>query len=125
MKPLRKAMKIAHYEHQNKETVLNQLLTSYQATPHIATDQTLGNLFFQLDYQHNFHTAKPPTSNYIKEAHATAAAKQKLNASRISKISCMEPGQLILVKHFKCDKFHSYCHPQQCKVLQQDQICWS
>ena len=44
MKPLGKAMKIAHYEHQNKETVLNQLLTSYQDTPHIATDQTLGNL---------------------------------------------------------------------------------
>ena len=36
----------------------------------------------------------------------------------------MEPGQLVLVKNFKCDKFHPYCHPQQCKVLQQDQICW-
>ena len=77
MKPLGKAMKIAHYEHQNKETVLNQLLTSYQANPHIATDQTLGNLFFQLDYQHNFHTAKPPTSNYIKEAHAKRFEQQQ------------------------------------------------
>ena len=33
MKPLGKAMKIVHCEHQNKETALNQLLVSIQATP--------------------------------------------------------------------------------------------
>ena len=34
MKPLRKAMKMAHHKNQNKETTLNQLLGSYQVTPH-------------------------------------------------------------------------------------------
>ena len=83
-------MKIAHYEHQNKENTLNQLFPSYQATPYIATSKAPGNLIFQHRYQHSFSIAKPPTFNHISEAHVKhleqqQKRKQKLNASRHSK----------------------------------------
>ena len=127
MKPLGKAMKIAHYEHQNKETALNQLLASYQATPHIATSQAQGNLIFQLDYQHNFPIAKPLTPNHINEIHAKhleqqQKRKQKLNAFRHFRISCIEPGQLVLAKNLKCAKFHPYYSPQQYRFYQNTPI---
>ena len=122
MKPLGKAMKIAHYEHQNKETALNHLLASYPAIPHIATSQAPGDSIFQHGYQLNFPTGKPLTSNHISEVHVKhheqqQKRKQKLNASRHSKTTCIEPGQLVLAKNFKCARFYPYNGPQQYKVL--------
>ena len=63
MRPLGKAMKIAHYEHQNKENALNQLLASYQATPNIASSQAPGNLIFQNGYQNNLPHCQ--TTNFL------------------------------------------------------------
>ena len=106
-------MKITHYEHQNKETALNKLLASSRSTPHIATSQASGNLIFQHGYQYTVPIAKPPTFSHISEAHAKhleqqLKRKQKLNASRHLKTSCIEPGQLVLANIFKHAKFHTY-----------------
>ena len=122
MKPLGKAMKIAHHKNQNKETTLDQLLASYQATPHITTSLAPVNLIFQHGYKHDFPLAKPPIANNISEAHAKHLEQQqkrkhKLNASRHSKTSDIEPGQLVLAKNFKHTKFHPYYGPQPYKVL--------
>lgn len=70
-------MTIVYYEHQNKETVFNQLLASYWATPHIARSQAPGNLIFQHGYQHNFPTAKLLTSDHMSEAHAKHLEQQQ------------------------------------------------
>ena len=122
MKPLGKAMKMAHHKNQNKETTLNQLLASYWPTPHIATSQAPGNLIFQHGYQHYFPLAKPPITNSINEAYAKHLEQQqkrkhKLNASRHSKTSDVKLGQLVFAKNFKHTKFHPYYGPQQYKLL--------
>ena len=122
IKPLGKAMKIAHHKNQNKETTLNQLLASYWPTPHIATSQAPGNLIFQHGYQHYFPLAKPPITNSINEAYAKHLEQQqkrkhKLNASRHSKTSDVKLGQLVFAKNFKHTKFHPYYGPQQYKLL--------
>ena len=54
MKPLGKAMKIAHGEGKNKNTALNNLLMGFRSTPHVATGQTPGDLMFRGGYQQAF-----------------------------------------------------------------------
>ena len=70
-------MMIVYYEHQNKETVLNQLLASYWATPHSAGSQAPGDLIIQHGYQYNFPTAKLLTSDHMSEAHAKHLEQQQ------------------------------------------------
>ena len=65
MRPLGKARKIAHDEHQNKDG-----------------------------------------KAHAKHLEQGQKRRQKLNASRHSKTSCVEPGQLVLAQNFKHAKFH-------------------
>ena len=81
MKPLGKAMKIAHHKNQYKETTLNQLLASYWATPHIATSQAPGNLIFQHGYQHDFPLPKPPINTSMRLMQNTLNINRKENTN--------------------------------------------
>ena len=54
MKPLGKAMKIAHFNHQNKQKALNGFLSSYRLIPHPSTGEAPGDLLFRGGYQGRF-----------------------------------------------------------------------
>ena len=54
MKPLGKAMKSAHYNHENKEDALKALLSSYRSTPHPATGEPPGDVLLRGGYGTEF-----------------------------------------------------------------------
>ena len=54
MRPLGKSMKAAHQQKSNKEEALNQMLSSYRATPHPSTGIAPGNIMFRAGYKKDF-----------------------------------------------------------------------
>jgi len=54
MKPLGKAMKIAHHEKKNKAQALNEFLASYRATPHSSTGIAPGDILLRHGYGNTF-----------------------------------------------------------------------
>ena len=68
MKPLGKSMKIAHYNKCSKEQALDQLISSYRATPHIATGQTPGDMMFHGGYKAGFPEKNVLSENEIERA---------------------------------------------------------
>ena len=64
MRPLGQAMKVFLYQNQNKESALNELLASYQATPQPASNHTPGNLIFKDGYNHQCPISNPPNLDH-------------------------------------------------------------
>ena len=68
MKPLGKTMKTAHHDHQNKTNALEELLSSYRATPHYATGIPPGDMMFRYGYNSIFPKSKTTDDNQIQAA---------------------------------------------------------
>ena len=102
MKPLGKAMKLAHYHNLNKAHELNKLLSEYRSTPHSSTRVAPGDVMFRAGYHNGL--PRPSPSPDIIEHVKTADEKSKLqnskrvNDRRFTKRRTFIQGQLVLVR---------------------------
>lgn len=124
MRPLGKAMKIAHFESKNKEKALNDLLTSYRSTPHPSTGQTPGNLMFRGGYKQDF------PRHVLTEAECNQAAEQdkqnkldrqhNMNKSKYRKQSDMKSGDIVIIRNFNTTKFQPTFGPDTYRIISTD-----
>ena len=113
MKPLGKSMKIAHHNNANKNLALNQLLSSYRATPHSATGVTPGNMLFRSGYRSGFPATEPLTDEQAEEARERDIKQRsertnKLNNSKHRKDDDLRVGDIV---HTRINKRTSKFQP--------------
>ena len=68
MKPLGKAMKIAHLEGKNKKKALGEFLTNFRATPHSFTGMAPGDILLRYGFSKDFPRQYLPDDKDIREA---------------------------------------------------------
>ena len=102
MKPLGKAMKIAHRNNLNKSKALDGFLANYRATPHSSTGVAPGDILLRHGYNKDFPELNLKTDEEIREALNKDMAKRNerntnLNEHRLS--HNLEIGDLVLTKN--------------------------
>ena len=90
MKPLGKALKIAHREGKDKKKALDQFLSAYRATPHSATGLSPGDMLFRHGYGEGF-----PRGTVLEDSEVEEAQKrdQQCRAERDEKLNLSRSGQ--------------------------------
>ena len=121
MGPIGKCMKSAQYTKDDKKRVLNEMLSSYRATPHPSTGLAPGNIMFRSGYQKDFPRSK------VQEAEIQAALKSDrdnrqeksnvINASNHRKQSHIVPNQLVYTRNISRRKFDLIFGPELFKVI--------
>ena len=102
MKPLGKAMKVAHRNDLNKKKALDGFLANYRATPHSSTGIAPGDILLRHGYNKDFPELNLKTDKEIREALDKDMAKRNqrntnLNEHRLS--HNLEVGDLVLTKN--------------------------
>lgn len=101
MKPLGKAMKSAFHEHKSRDTALNQLLASYRATPHPATNLSPGGTMFHNGYRKDFqrtrYTTEERQTAQDRDLQQRKQRKELTNISPRRQPSTVQQGDLVLV----------------------------
>lgn len=123
MKPLGKAMKMAHSGNKPEHTALTQLLSNYRDTPHPATGLPPAAMLFR----------DPPNSAFprvlvddqqVKDARkrdweAKVERQLEVNNSKYKKRSEFETGDWVLIRNFtKRSKFDPHFQPEPCRVTE-------
>ena len=113
MKPLGKAMKMAHHNKLNKKHELNKFLKQYRATPHPSTTVAPGDVIFRAGYSTGHRRPAPPIDivEKVKKADATAKNKNEgyVNNKRFTRRRRIVKEQLVLLLNdFKQRKFDPY-----------------
>ena len=113
MKPLGKAMKMAHHNKLNKKQELNKFLKQYRATPHPSTTVAPGDVIFRAGYNTGHTKSSPPADiiEKVKEADATAKNKNEdyVNNKKFTRRRTIVQGQLVLLLNdSKRRKFDPY-----------------
>ena len=104
MKPLGKALKAAHNTHQQPQEALNNFLTGYRSTPHIATGISPGNYLFRNGYRADFPNRKVLTDRDIVSAKAKdilyrSTITSHANTSRRHTSDHFHKGDIVLIKN--------------------------
>ena len=104
MKPLGKSMKIAHYNHRDKQLALNQLLSNYRATPHTATGIPPGDMLFRSGYRSGFPETRPVTDEQAEQGRQRDITQRsertaKLNQSTHRKDDDLQIGDLVFTRY--------------------------
>ena len=120
MKPLGKAMKIAHGEGKNKNTALNNLLMGFRSTPHVATGQTPGDLMFRGGYQQAF-PRKILTPQEIEESenldqYLKECRQNTVNSSRKRNQVHLNVGDIVWVRNNNRKKFEPMFGPEEYQI---------
>ena len=123
MKPLGKAMKMAHSGNKLEHTALTQLLSNYRDTPHPATGLPPAAMLFR----------DPPNSAFprvlVDDQQVKAARKRdweakverqlEVNNSKYKKRSEFKTGDWVLIRNFtKRSKFDPHFQPEPCRVTE-------
>lgn len=116
MKPLGKAMKIAHAEGKDKTKALNNLITGFRCTPHVSTGQSPGDLMFRGGYRRDF-PRKILTPEEIQKSgeldrNLKIARQTFVNSSCKRKTSDIQCGDHVLVRNYKRKKFDPVFGPE-------------
>jgi len=116
MKPLGKSMKIANFKGEDKQKALNQLLSSYRATPHSATGIAPGEAVFRHGYRSNFPNRRTLSENDLQKALEKDQENKHtrsdiLNRSKYRKEQHFEVGELIYTRNNKRTKFQPIFNP--------------
>jgi len=106
MKPLGKSMKIAHYNHMDKQLALNQLLSSYRATPHAATGIPPGDMLLRSGYRSGFPEKQPVTDEQAEKGRQRDITQRsertaKLNQSTHRRDDDLHIGDLVFTRYNK------------------------
>jgi hypothetical protein len=122
MRPLGKAMKIAHHNHANKDQALNQLLANYRATPHSATGVAPGDIMFRSGYKTGFPATRPLTDKEVKEAREMDIQQRsertdRLNNSTHRKEDDIQVGDRVYTRiNNRTSKFQPLFDPNTSKI---------
>ena len=121
MKPLGKAMKAAHYDKVDKDNALNQLLSSYRATPHPATGEAPGAIMFRSGYKTEF-PQKDLSDESVKAAFNHDQQQKiergaNINASKHRKPSNYAVGDKVLVRNQRSSKFQPLFGPEVYEIV--------
>lgn len=125
MKPLGKAMKIAHQEGSNKQESLKNLLTAYRSTPHPATGESPGNLLFRDGYNYDFPRKSLTEEEVLRAYEQDALSKRNrqniLNSSRHRIKSSIDIGDTVIARNFtRQRKFDPVFGPDLYQVMAQE-----
>ena len=87
MKPLGKALKIAHRDGKDKKKALDQFLSAYRATPHSATGLSPGDMLFRHGHGEGFQRRTVLEDSEVegaqrKDQQCRAETDKKLNLSK-------------------------------------------
>ena len=121
MRPVGKCMKAAHHQRLNKKQALNDMLSSYRATPHPSTGIAPGNVMFRSGYKKDF-----PRTNVESEVIKAAFEADREERSRRGQLSNMSnhrmhstvvPNQMVFVRNNERRKFDPIFGPALHKVI--------
>ena len=109
MRPIGKTMKAAHHSKKNKQHALNEMLSTYRATPHPATGIPPGNFLFRSGFKKDF-PRKRVTDSEIQAALKSDREERQdrgkvINTSNHRTISHIRPKQLVYVRNNSRKKF--------------------
>ena len=121
MRPVGKAMKAAHHSKTNKKHALNEMLSSYRATPHPSTGISPGDVVFRSGYKKDFPRSAV-TEDVVKDAFKSDRENRHLkgnqaNASNHRMHSLVVPNQVVFVRNNNRTKFDPIFGPQLHKVV--------
>ena len=112
MKPLGKAMKLAHHNKADKKQELNRFLKQYRATPHPSTGFAPGDIMFRAGFKTGQPKQSPPADIIEKVRERDKASKEKnnyVNNRRFTKRRDYVQGQLVLLQNdSRTKKFDPY-----------------
>ncbi len=114
-------MKIAHFNHQNKQKALNGFLSSFRSIPHPSTGEAPGDLLFRGGYRSDFprHTL---TEYQVEQARKQdndlrKGYQQALNESTHRKSSDLPLGSSVIVRNNQRRKFDPLFGPDVYTVI--------
>ena len=113
MKPLGKAMKMAHHNRADKKQELTKFLRQYRATPHPSTGFPPGDVLFRCGYRAGHPKSDPPANIVDRARERDRVSKDKnyryVNDKRFSRRREYVQGQLVLLRNDgRCRKFDPY-----------------
>ena len=116
MKPLGKAMKIAHHHRTDKEVALNKLLRDYRATPHSATGMAPGDLILRNGFNSELPRSTTTNKNDVETAKAKdkatkEARTEKLNQSKHRREQLFQTGDYVYTRNNQRTKFQPIFDP--------------
>ena len=121
MRPLGKSMKAAHNSRGDKKESLNQMLSSYRATPHPSNGIAPDNIMLRSGYQKDFPRIKVDEST-IKAALSADREERdcrarETNTSNHRMQSDLQPNQLVYIRNNTRNKFDPIFGPELHKVV--------
>ena len=121
MRPIGKCMKSAHYSRDDKTRALNEMLSSYRATPHPSTGLAPGNIMFRSGYKKDFPRTSAKDAD-IKVALNADRENRKVKGETINasnhRTQCnIVPNQLVFSRNMDRKKFDPIFGPELYKVV--------
>ena len=121
MRPLGKCMKAAHNEKVDKKRALNDMLSSYRATPHPSTGIAPGSMMFRSGYKKDFPRSSIDEETITKALHSDRDKKEKrwqeINKSNHRIQTKIKEGQLVFTRNNIRNKFDPIFGPELYKVV--------
>ena len=121
MRPIGKCMKAAHHSKANKKQALNDMLSSYRATPHPSTGIAPGNIMFRSGFKKDFPRTSSTDEEIIAALQSDRDSRQlrgsTINASNHRTLSHIQPNQLVYVRNMERRKFDPLFGPELHKVI--------
>ena len=121
MRSVGKSMKVAHRNRSDKTEALNQMLSSYRATPHPSLGIAPGNMMFRSGYQKDFPRRRVNDDTITAALHADREDRerkaQETNMSNHRTQSEMYPNQLVYIRNNSQGKFDPIFGPEVYKVV--------
>ena len=122
MRPLGKAMKTAFYNKTDRQQALNNLLSTYRATPHPSTGVPPGNILFRSGYKKDF-PRKELSNQMLVEVQDRNKAQRKAREHRmnISNHRCRStilPGDIVYTRNMIRNKFQPLFGPELYEVIE-------
>ena len=105
MRPLGKAMKIAHSTHSGEKEAIQQLLNNYRNTPHPATGVSPSSMLFRDGQQCAFPRTTASDQDIAiareRDLHQKISQQQKVNSGKYRIESNINVGDLVLVRNYQ------------------------
>ena len=121
MRPIGKSMKAAHYARKDKKEALNDMLSSYRATPHPSTGIAPGNILFRSGYKKVFPRTSASEREVKEGLQLDRERRQQrgdiTNSSNHRMQTVVYPNQLVYVRNNERRKFDPLFGPELHKVI--------